>query len=343
MYKVLVLHHNDRDGYVAAAVVGDFYKNYAEGDYDIKYVEMDYSKSIDDKLYSEGINPDDNYLIYLVDYSISNMDNYNFIAKYEHKLIWIDHHKSSLDFLDSINSPIDFGGVRCDGVSGALLAWTYFHEEDLCYHLRCDKQVSKDRLAELIRKDVTSKGFSIPMIVWYTHRYDIWDIDNDVEAFNFGQFKINISFYIKCLTEFRNNIEAERITTDSFIRDGRSIKEYVIECNEKHIKQFGIPFILRYGGKSYKAIMVNMYQPSSLKFGKYAKEYEILIPFFYNGDGYTYSLYKTSLASEELDVSKIACDVFDGGGHKNAAGFSIPNRELQFRPKRNSIYSIDEV
>lgn len=341
--KVLVLHHNDRDGYVAAAVVGDFHENYAEGEYDITYVEMDYSKTIKDKLHSEEINIDDYNLIYLVDYSISNTDNYNFIDEHEHKFIWIDHHKSSFDFLNSINSSIDFGGVRCDGASGALLTWAYFHEETLCQHLRHSKHVTIDQLENLILRDVTDYGSRIPMLVWYTHRYDVWDIDNDVEAFNFGQYTINIPYYIKWLKEFKLNHVTDQYAIASDIEAGYCIREYVIQCNEKHIKQFGIPFTLRYGAKSYKAIMVNMPQPTSLKFGKYAKEYEILIPFFYNGEGYTYSLYKTSLAPEELDVSKIACDVFNGGGHKNAAGFSIPNRELQFRPRRNSIYSIDEV
>lgn len=340
--KILVLHHNDRDGNVSAAIVGDFYENYAEGDFDITYLEMDYSKSIDVKLYVENINVDAYSTIYLVDYSVSNADNYNFIRTYRDKLIWIDHHKSTFDFLNSLESPLEFAGLRCDGASAALLAWAYFHEGDLCDHLRNAKRVSRDRLRELIQKDVTDKGFNIPMLVWYTHKYDTWDIDNDVEAFNFGQYKIDIKYYMTWLRTCKYNMHEDNFTIKSCIEHGFSIRAYTIECNEKHIKQFGVPFTLRYNGKSYKALMINMPQPTSLKFGKYADMYEILIPFYYNGEGYTYSLYKTNISPEELDVAKIACDVFDGGGHKNAAGFSISNRERQFRPKRNSIFTIDD-
>lgn len=337
MDKILVLHHNDRDGYVSAAIVGDFFENYAKEDYNITYIEMDYSKTIEERLHSKGINPDDYYLIYLVDYSISNMDNCKFITKYRNKVVWIDHHKSSFDFMKDIECN-HFSGIKCIGASGALLTWIYFHEKELCRHLRKAKYVSKDELAELIQKD---KGFNIPMLVWYTHRYDIWDISDDVEAFNFGQYKIDINHYLNWLRTYKNDMEQDNYIIQSNIEQGFNIRAYMIECNEKHISQFGIPFVLKYKGKEYDVMMVNMPQPSSLKFGKYAKEYDILLPFYYNGEGCTYSMYKTDRAPEELDVSEIACSVFNGGGHKNAAGFYIPQCELQLRPTKNSYLTIE--
>lgn len=58
-------------------------------------------------------------------------------------------------------------------------------------------------------------------------------------------------------------------------------------------------------------------------------KYDIFIPFVFDGDQYTVSLYST-----DTDVSEIA-KKYGGGGHKKASGFQC--KELPFKKKGENI------
>lgn len=352
MEKICILHHNDRDGYMSAAIV---INHLGSKDYDFYTYAIDHTKKFDE-LSSDIIDAIDTAKkVYLLDYSISNIENLRFIGKrnLNNKWVWIDHHKSSADFMtslakqhmkDDVDTSVQliFNGLWNDKLSGAMLTWLHLYPKNTIdlIGLIEDDDWSEE---EIIQEN------GIPRLVWYTSRYDTWDIDESVINFNFGYTATDLDAmvsYLNKLDEYYVNSDIWHSVDKAYLNDaitkGKAIKEYEINFWENFISQYGVPFTLRYKGKAYKALMVNMPFASSLKFGKYADEYEVLMPFYYNGTGYTYSLYKTKLAPEELDVSELACSCFDGGGHKNAAGFTLHNRELQVRPHKHSIYTIDE-
>lgn len=340
MLQKLILHHNDRDGYMSAAVIINYFNSIQDV---ICYnISMNHTKPIISYINDAIYNIDDYDEIFVVDYGISLKEDHDFMKKYANKIVWIDHHYGSM--IDPMNEDLkDIFGFRCNGISGALLTWAYFYDYAGTAKLikSANANVTQKMLDERMEENET--WYNMPKTIWYTHRYDTWDINSQVESFNFGYYIDNLKcmvndlkYLASCNTPYYQDEFISRV-----IKRGFEIRNYTIENNESFIRQFGILFTLRFNGKCYKALQVNMPMPSSIKFGRYVKDVEVLLPFYYTGDGYAYSLYKTDLAPEELDVSEIA-KLFNGGGHKNAAGFFIHKRDMQIRPSKGAIYSIDE-
>jgi oligoribonuclease NrnB/cAMP/cGMP phosphodiesterase (DHH superfamily) len=69
--------------------------------------------------------------------------------------------------------------------------------------------------------------------------------------------------------------------------------------------------------EGYKAIACNAGSVSSQLFDIVEEEYDIMMPFVFNGKKWTVSLYTKK---ENIDVSEIALK-YGGGGHRKAAGF----------------------
>lgn len=337
MLRKLILHHNDRDGYMSAAIIIDYFNSIHNIICSYENISLNHTKPIIS--YLNNINIDEYDEIFVVDYGISLKEDHDFMKKYSDKIVWIDHHIGSMT--DPMNEDLKgINGFRCAGMSGALLTWTYFYD----FHSTC--LFIKDNNAIVTQKQLDERfkynWDKMPITVWYTHRYDTWDIDEQVISFNFGYHVDNINAMLQDLQNIQEYGDKYSETYMANVnKNGFYIKSHITKSNESFINQYGIPFTLRFKGRCYKALMANMPMPSSLKFGKYADEVDILFPFFYTGDGYSYSLYKTKLAPEDLNVSEIA-KLFNGGGHKNAAGFFIHKRDMQVRPSSGAIYSIDE-
>lgn len=322
---ILCLHHNDRDGYMATGCVL------------LKHTDIPvYTKAVDYKEPLSEAYMEDQYekadLIYLVDYSISTEANIEFAYKYRDKIVWIDHHASSLRTLEKEPELRHLAGYRCVGLSGALLAWVWYKADKLPMYLTYYIHMHD----ELVGDDEIIKALNPPTIILYTHLYDTWHIDDRVVNFNFGNF--NFDDPIRCAYAI------EHVTTKDFegiIEDGKLIREYVINENWGIIKEYGTEIRIMYRDKEYTCIAVNMHRPNSLKFSDYADCYDILMPFYWNGTGFTYSLYKGTCSdnTKDLDLSKIA-ELFGGGGHPNAAGFTISNPADYILPKKGQVITV---
>jgi uncharacterized protein len=110
MRKVLIYHHYDQDGYLSAAIVASHFKGQ---DVKLKYAVGNYKEvlPVEEMRWAD--------IIYLLDYSLSREATEDFLEK----LVWIDHHQSSMKQLAYLNPP----GVREIGKSGCLLTWEYLH------------------------------------------------------------------------------------------------------------------------------------------------------------------------------------------------------------------------
>ena len=68
--------------------------------------------------------------------------------------------------------------------------------------------------------------------------------------------------------------------------------------------------------EGYKVIACNIGMVSSQLFDSIKEDYDIMMPFVYDGKKWTVSLY----TKKDIDVSVIA-KKYGGGGHKQASGF----------------------
>lgn len=132
MKKVLIVHHNDLDGVGAAAIVANAL---SKGDIIettfVPYYYTDASaKDVNDALLKAANDGSD---VYIVDISISseNIDKIDNIYKISaNRLVWIDHHTSSVTWMNSTyNTEKE---LHCNCIvnprrSGAYHAWKYMH------------------------------------------------------------------------------------------------------------------------------------------------------------------------------------------------------------------------
>lgn len=116
--KVYILHHDDSDGYCAAAAFKYFGEKYFN---DVEYHAVDYGRKLPIM--------EDNSTVYILDYSIS-LEELNALVERMDNVLILDHHASALKrLLGHENAYIDI--TR----SGAMIAFEYFRQKfGLVYH-----------------------------------------------------------------------------------------------------------------------------------------------------------------------------------------------------------------
>ncbi|MDD3121885.1 MAG: DHH family phosphoesterase [Candidatus Izemoplasmatales bacterium] len=351
--KVLIMHHNDRDGYVSAAIIANHLKDdYVQNQYKpdfIRFITMDYSKSIreyfEDARYMYGY-PDE---VYIVDYSASNVQalrDIQSINKEVTKLVWIDHHISSNqtiqnhkceEFKDIPSIP----GLRIDGISAAALCWlwcntyNFDHTQSDFYLFLCkyDQQI---RPLAYDRKGIRyhlQHTFDIPWFILLTHRYDIFDMGegescDEMLAFNLAAQCNSVEDAFKYLT-----YDDEYI--DILLKQGFSILDYKKVYNERLMKNNAKGYSMKFKwdekdneeNKLY-FLALNHTELSSTVFDNVIDQYDFVMIYYTDGIKWKHSVYTVQ---DDIDVSQIA-KLFGGGGHKKAAGFILDKPFYQEKP-----------
>lgn len=242
------------------------------------------------------------------------------------RVIWIDHHKSSIE-THSTTIP----GYRIDGVAASRLAWQWFtatpgtQTQDL------------PRLVEYKERRVIE-----PLAVRLAGEYDVWDKrDPRAEVFQFGLRSRELSQFDwnDMLSTKRPTIEEVEalIATghkESLIEpDGTVIPVVVHQLLEsgaqlqryQQATDAGVvnhrSFVVEFEGLKFLAL--NTAHCNSLTFA--AKDlpetgHDALMGFYYNGKVWTVSLYHAS-HRKDIDLSVIAVK-HGGGGHRGACGFT---------------------
>lgn len=271
-------YHNDMDGKCAGSIVARFTGNYNKED----YIMYDYSAPYPTELIEDGET------VYFVDLSFSS----NSIDKLEEilhkkncKLIWCDHHTSSMEVLRGNPEYNKIPGIRKEGISGAALTWMYF------------KSCSFEE---------------IPKFVKYVSDFDCWKFSySDTMFFKYGLESTEYD----ALDIIWNQLVrdgSQHTLLNQMIEKGKAIDAYVTREYALYKEKYA------YEGKidGYKCLIVNR-SCNSLIFGDSINDYPIVAIWAYDGKKYKYSLYSTH---KDVDCSKIA-EKFGGGGHKGAAGF----------------------
>ncbi len=289
-------YHNDADGKCAgfwvalSAGITDLDK-YS----DQEFVEMDYNKSFPIDSIRE------NEQIYIVDFSISP-DEMRQLLQITKDVTWIDHHKTAIERYS--NFEYDIRGVRYDGIAGCMLTYCYLH------HM-------SGRGTEEIKPFDLSMVDDAPIFTKLIADWDVWkfeygdDTRHFITAFNSIDFHPQSNEWDKFLCfpdSMFNSAVSEMIIMGATMityRDGwaRDV------CKSKG---FAVEF------EGHRCFALNLPNCNSEYFNSINDgTYDILIPFSFNGEKWTYSLY-----SNIIDVSEIA-KKYGGGGHAGASGFVL--------------------
>ena len=150
-----------------------------------------------------------------------------------------------------------------------------------------------------------------PLIVRLLGDYDIW-------AFKFGDDTNKLQAGIKLYNTKPESPEWDRWLNTNYVpleelRSGEIALKYRDNSYAGLIKSWS--WWTEFEG--YKAIAINAGSVSSQLFDSVKEDYDLMLPFVFDGKKWTVSLYTKK---PEIDVSEIA-KKYGGGGHKQAAGF----------------------
>lgn len=223
--------------------------------------------------------------IVIVDFSLQKLGDFEKLLEITDNVIWIDHHKTAIEKYGNLN----LRGIREVGTAGCELTWRFFYPNT-----------------------------PIPEVVKLLGDYDIW-------AFKFGNTTNQLQTGIRL---YDTNPESDNWLRwlDTGYRPQEEIEagEIVLKYRNNYytdlIKSWS--FFTEFEG--YKVVACNAGSASSQLFDSVSEDYDIMMPFVFDGKQWTVSLYTTK---PEIDVSEIA-KKYGGGGHKKAAGFQC--KELPF-------------
>lgn len=281
------------------------------------------------------VTPPADGLVYVLDLSPDCLTKPE--SALEQRLIWIDHHKTSINkWSDSLR------GYRIDGVAACRLAWQWFTAEQ-----RLREQGSQDPL--WIQKypfpqksDYVERRIVEPIAVRLAGEYDIWDKrDPDSEVFQFGlrSRELTDDDWQQMLSILRPNVaDIERLIDADHAKDllepdgtarppivwqllehGRVIQCYaqktdadLVTHRSYRMKWEGIDFLVLNTGRFNSLTFAALDKPET--------GHDALLGYMFNGKCWTVSLYH-SAHRKDLDLSLIATK-YGGGGHKGACGFT---------------------
>jgi oligoribonuclease NrnB/cAMP/cGMP phosphodiesterase (DHH superfamily) len=141
MSKVLIIHHNDLDGYCSAAIIFHYLITEAGLSSDeVHFQEMDYGREfplwpedLDDGGNSKGVG--EYSVVWIVDWSFSTRAEWTRLLNLVPSVIWRDHHGTAIENVKEMNLsflyPRRFNFWCREGISATRIVWEelYIHDE----------------------------------------------------------------------------------------------------------------------------------------------------------------------------------------------------------------------
>ena len=336
MEDYVVYHHNDIDGHAAAwNVLLNIKPNMIDVPAET-FIEMDYDSPFDQDHKGKTV------FIVDISFTTSTIIKLFEIAEKAEKVIWIDHHHSSIEAINLYKYKLD--NLRNltyfvhEGVCGAALTFMYFYlhnigKADSIYFMKIKQAGSIGRFN--IQSPKGKFEVSIPKYLSYIDDFDCWkNRDSSSENYILGiecrdyRITVPVNGHDKKIInyQFWKNI-ANNSTIYQYLQDGTTVKEYL---TQKYKRDITDGFESTWNDMT---VFCMNSRGNSQVFGKKIYEYPFVVLFEYSGEHkkFVYSLYSEPIGDEPaVDCSKIA-EEFGGGGHPKAAGFSSDH--MVFLPK----------
>lgn len=284
-----IFHHNDLDGYASGAVVSIF-KDHKEP---TDFFEVDYVMTLPLDKVENGEE------VWFVDYSFTEKTKYilDTLLEKECKIIWIDHHTSSMEFLEKHSQYNTIEGIRKEKISGAALTYMY------CYNVNFDE---------------------VPMPIKYVSDYDCWQFNygKETEYFKSGMESVNQKPLSAIWEILLSNSTDAMEKLNYILSRGELICTFEENQNTYYRENFWYETTLEgFNDESLngiKAAVINKRSNSKI-FGHLYDEYPLVIAWVFNGERYIYSFF----AKKGGANCKAIAEELGGGGHLGAAGCSL--------------------
>ena len=279
---VYVFHHNDIDGYGSAALIRRAFPSV-----EIRFVCCDYSEPLTASLLELSFGD----TAYFVDYSF-DAAAYHDLDAIVSKLgadhvVWIDHHKSSVDLVSSHPELHSLKGVIDMRYSGMALVWMYLN----------GGVYNDDRFDHC------------PLAVKLISDYDTWTKSYpQTDAFNSGMVCQDIS--VDSVTWDRLLVDNDFM--DRIVSDGKAINTYRTNYYARKLNKYGFETVF----EGHRCLAINQKDNAEIFADKRAM-YPLCVIFQTDGKRWYYTVYSSD---PHIDCSLIAAR-YGGGGHKGAAGF----------------------
>ena len=233
-------------------------------------------------------------------------------------IIWIDHHKTSIEKYGN-----DLRGYRIDGVAACRLAWQWFTIVDgNTTYSNVGNSIRAAGVLPMIQ-DYKNREVMEPWAVRLAGEYDIWDKrDPDAETFQYA-LMVEEPDWERLLTNKHEDY------VKALLLSGRSVQLYA-QKNDASICK-ARTWLMSWEGLTF--LCVNSARFNSLFFA--ARDlpdtgHDALLGFCWNGKCWTVSLYHAKHRTD-LDLSTIA-KKYNGGGHRGSCGFTCDTLPFTLRP-----------
>lgn len=307
-----VFYHGDMDGIASANILLNKIVKYRTLNEELQHtapedfiIEFDYNKQ--QKV--EDVDIFHNESVYFVD-CCPDKETLDNTIKRAGKVTIFDHHKSRQELLEEYLEDGKIEGAFYNGASATLLVYCY---ATLVIEKGKTIQELKDVLDWYSISKLNQENSDIPLAIKLINSWDIWNnFYADAEPYK-------IVFESKHFHPFDKEVKSfifdEMIITQS-IRKGYIMLEQMNSWAETFMSRYG--YEVEFEG--HKFYVANLGNANSKYFGDKIKDYDAVIPYCYNGDLWTCSIY--SDANKDFDCAEFAVR-FGGGGHKKAAGFRM--------------------
>ncbi|MEJ2296871.1 MAG: hypothetical protein P8Y23_19155 [Candidatus Lokiarchaeota archaeon] len=279
-----IFYHRDADGKGAGYIARYFItKGDIVGlDSSVECISINYNEEFP----IDRIREDEGVVI--VDFSL-NSDVMSDLVKKTHNVIWIDHHISAIEKLDSFKH---VRGLRSVDFSGCELTWLYFNNKIEGHNIKIE-----EKLLGFCPKAFRLIG------------------DRDVWRFQYGDKSRWFHEAFKLMgepcpedEEAWKNLTSQ---TDELLKSGKLLCEHTAMINKAFIDNWAYEAYLN----GYRILVCNS-AISGSEIGDRIKDYPFVAVYCHNGKNWTVSLY-----SESMDIVEIAKER-GGGGHPRACGFT---------------------
>ena len=292
--KILVVHHSaDYDGLFSGAVAYHWLAE-KQGN-NVEMIGWDFG---DEPVFVSQYH----HAVYVIDLPPTAVDIPKMDATTE--LIWIDHHKSSIQ-----EFPNGFDGVQIDGVAACRLAWQYFYQG-----------AHGSGLNEFPTfQDFKDRKVSEPLALTLAGEYDVWDkSDADAERFQFGLTANRYRSAFDCLPLLHSGATGD---VELMCQQGQAAMDWQAAFAADVCENRG--YMVEFHGLKFWCL-ASAHARNSMWFPQESvpKEADALMCYRIPGNGtISVSLYHKP-GREDLDLSEIA-KANGGGGHRGACGFSM--------------------
>jgi uncharacterized protein len=294
--NILIYHHYDQDGYLAASVARLFLSNHPYNQLVFRVGKHD-GKHDEEALAAAEV-------IYLLDYVLPK----ELMQKYYDRIVWIDHHQSSMNEMKvkvEIHHTEPIKGLRKIGESGCLLTWEYFIDSEF---------------SDRVTKQVWYTG-ELPEVIKLVNDRDVWNWEFGEET---AAFHESSSMILHEYNEWENLIKNDKFTLKR-VNSGKQLLNFIRNVVDNYNKSFSWEGWF----EGYRVAFLNGSSVISGELHRRLRDahphVSFVVAFMFRQDKVTVGLYRND-KSKQANLGIIA-GKYGGGGHEGAAGFTISHRE----------------